>query len=215
MVRPLGERGREYVRRPLNVLLGVPSHIAVLRGLAAAGVGLTGREIARSAGVAVQATHDALARLEAVGLVRWLPAGRAHLYQLNRDHFLFKNGIGPLLEAESEFRSAIRSILKRALSGHVLSAALFGSVARGEDRPESDLDLLMIVERGKDRERAHDRTGAVSERLRKEFGVRLSPMAFSRAEFRAKFRKGHSFFQTVVREAESLVGPDLAEVVRD
>lgn len=176
--------------------------------------GLTGREIARSAGVAVQATHDALARLAAANLVRWTQAGRAHVYELNRDHFLFKNGILPLLEAESEFRSHIRAILKRALSGHVLSAAIFGSVARGEDVPESDLDLIMIVELAKDREKAHDRTSAASEKLRKEFGVRLSSMAFGRSEFRQNYRKGKSFFQTVVQEGETLVGMDLAEAVR-
>lgn len=214
MVRPLGERGREYARRPLNAVLGAPSHIAVLRALYRMGAGLTGREIARSSGVAVQATHDALARLEAASLVRWMPAGRAHVYTLNRDHFLCKNGIGPLLEAESEFRSRIRSILKRALMGRVLSAAIFGSVARGEDHPESDLDLIMIVEHARDREKAHDWTGAVTEKLREEFGVRLSPMAFGRSEFRENHRKGKSFFQTVVKEAETLVGLDLAEVVR-
>jgi hypothetical protein len=92
MVRPLAERNREYVRRPLNAVLGAPSHIAVLRSLYTTGAGLTGREIARSAGVAVQATHDALARLAAASLVRWTQAGRAHVYELNRDHFLFKNG---------------------------------------------------------------------------------------------------------------------------
>jgi predicted nucleotidyltransferase len=214
MVRPLAERGREYVRRPLNAVLGAPSHIAVLRSLYTTGAGLTGREIARSAGVAVQATHDALARLAAANLVRWTQAGRAHVYELNRDHFLFRSGIQPLLDAESEFRSQIRAILKRALSGHVLLAAIFGSVARGEDHPESDFDLIMIVEREKDRAKAYDRTNAVSEKLRKEFGVRLSSMAFGRSEFQQNYRKGKSFFQTVVKEGEALVGMDLAEVVR-
>src|SRR5579862_8128660 len=214
MVRPLAQRNREYVRRPLNTVFGAPSHIAILRSLHTTGVGLTGREIARSAGVAVQSTHDALARLAAANLVRWTQAGRAHVYHLNRDHVLFKDGIRPLLEAESAFRSQIRAVLKRALSGHVLSAALFGSVARGEDRPESDLDLLMIVERGKDREKAHERTIAVSERLRNEFGVRLSSMAYGRSEFRQQYRKGKAFFHAVVREGETLAGMDLAEVVR-
>jgi predicted nucleotidyltransferase len=214
MVRPLGERDRQYVRRPLNAVLGAPSHIAVLRSLYTTGRGLTGREIARSSGVAVQATHDALARLAAANLVRWMQAGRAHVYELNRDHFLFKNGIQPLLEAESEFRSRIRSILKRALAGRVLSAAIFGSMARGEDRPESDLDLIMIVGHTRDREKPHDRIGVVSEKLRKEFGVRLSSMAYGREEFRQNYMKGQSFFQTLVREAETLLGLDLAEVVR-
>src|ERR1041384_1458905 len=98
MVRPLAVRDREYVRRPLNVLLGAPSHIAILRTLYFSGSGMTGRAIARMSGVAVQATHDALAKFAEVELVRWLPAGRAHLYQLNHEHYLFSQGLKPLLE---------------------------------------------------------------------------------------------------------------------
>jgi predicted nucleotidyltransferase len=214
MVRPLAVRDREYVRRPLNVLLGAPSHIAILRALYMSGSGMTGRQIARMSGVAVQATHDALARFAEVGLVRWLPAGRAHLYQLNRDHYLFAQGILPLLEAEGEFRSRIKAILKRALEGHVISAAIFGSAARGDDRPDSDLDLLLIVEHRKDREKAQDRAGAVFDRLKNEFGVTLSAISFGRAEFVAGYRKGKSFFQNVVREGETVTGKELGAVVR-
>lgn len=213
MTRPSALRDRHYVRRPLDTLLGAPSHIAVLRTLSKATRGLTGREIARLSGVAAQATLDALGRLESAGFVRWLPAGRAHLYELNHGHFLLKSGILPLLEAESEFRPRIRTILKRSLEGHVVSAAIFGSTARGEERSGSDLDLLIIIERREDREKALGETDAVSERLRKEFGIRLSPLAISRSELREGYRKGASFFRAVVKEGETVAGIDLLEVV--
>jgi predicted nucleotidyltransferase len=213
MVRPLAVRDREYVRRPLNVLLGAPSHIAILRTLHRSGSGMTGREIARLSGVAVQATHDALARLEEPGLVHWVPAGRAKLYQINRDHYLFAKGLLPLLEAEGEFRSHIKAVLRRALEGHVVSAAIFGSTARGDDRPDSDLDLLLIVEHRKDREKVGERAGGVFSRLKKEFGVTLSVISFGRSEFVANFQKGKSFFQNVVREGEMVTGKELARVV--
>jgi predicted nucleotidyltransferase len=214
MVRPLDARSREYVRRPLNVLLGAPSHIAVLRTLHRSGTGMTGRQIARLSEVAVQATHDALARLEEANLVRWVPAGRAKLYELNRNHYLFAKGILPLLEAESEFRSHIKAILRRALEGHVVSAAIFGSAARGDDRPTSDLDVLLIAESRKDREKAEDRAGAVFDRLKKEFGVTLSAVSFGLPDFVAGYRKGKSFFQTVVKEGETVAGKELTEVIR-
>ena len=214
MVRPLAVRHREYVRRPLNVLLGAPSHIAILRTLHASGTGMTGRQIARMSGVAVQATHDALARFEEIGLVHWLAVGRAHLYQLNHDHYLFAKGILPLLEAEQEFRTRIKAILRRTLEGHVISAVIFGSTARGDDRPDSDLDLLLIVEQRKDREKAQDRADAAFDRLKKEFGVTLSAISFGRGEFVAGYQKGKSFFQTVVKEGETVAGKELSEVIR-
>ncbi len=214
MVRPIAIRDREYVRRPLNVLLGSPSHIAILRALNTSSAGLTGRQIARLAEVAVQATHDALSRLEAAGLVRWRPAGSAHVYELNRDHFLFRNGILPLLEAEAEFRSRIRAVLRQALTGHVVSAAIFGSTARFEDRPDSDLDLLLVFKNQKAKEKGIPNLDQVSERLRREFGVRLSSLAQTHGEFMQGYRRGGSFHRQVAGEGETIAGQELSELVR-
>jgi predicted nucleotidyltransferase len=91
---------------------------------------------------------------------------------------------------------------------------MFGSTARGDDRPDSDLDLLLIVEHRKDREKAQERASALFDRLKKEFGVTLSAISFGRAEFVAGYRKGKSFFQTVVKEGETVTGKELSEVVR-
>lgn len=143
-----------------------------------------------------------------------MPAGRAKLYELNRNHYLFAKGILPLLEAEGGFRSHIKSILRRALEGHVVSAAIFGSAARGDDRPTSDLDVLLIADSRKDREKAQERAGAVVDRLKKEFGVTLSAVSFGLQEFVAGYRQGRSFFQTVVQEGEIVAGKELSEMVR-
>ena len=214
MVRPLTARDRDYARFPLNACFGAPSHVAVLRTLFWAGGGMTGRQIARMSGVAVGAGLETLGRLEEAGLVRWLPQGRAHVYELCRDHVLVKGGLGPAFEAESGFRAGIRRLLKESLKGRVRAAALFGSVARREDRPDSDLDLVLVVDRERDLEAAQEAAQAVSGRLRKEFGVRLAPLVFSLPEFKRQCRQGSSFFKTLLKEAEGVTGAELEELGR-
>jgi predicted nucleotidyltransferase len=46
----------------------------------------------------------------------------------------------------------VKAVLDRAISGipkeHVIAILLYGSVARGEEKPISDIDLCVIAERG-------------------------------------------------------------------
>ncbi len=58
------------IHRPLDHILSARSQIAVLRVLLDSAHGLTGREIARQAGMNHQACIEALSRLETLGLLR-------------------------------------------------------------------------------------------------------------------------------------------------
>ena len=56
--------------RPLDEALAAWSHLAVLRALQDAALGMTGRELARQAGLSHRACHNALNRLERLHLVQ-------------------------------------------------------------------------------------------------------------------------------------------------
>ncbi|MBI2933922.1 MAG: nucleotidyltransferase domain-containing protein [Planctomycetes bacterium] len=213
MVRPLGNARRRFLLRPLNVIFGAPSHVALLRALAQAGRGLTGREVARAARVAQRAALDGLVRLEQAGVVRRTPAGRAFLYELRRERHLVRTGILPLLEREAEIRSGIFERLREALGKDVVSGCVFGSAARGEERPESDLDVLLLVEGKDDIERLERRVASLFETLRREFDVRASPIIMKQTEFVRGYRTGREFMRNVVRDAETFAGKPLKAVV--
>jgi len=76
------------------------------------------------------------------------------------------------------------SRLKRKLGARLVSVALYGSVARGAARPDSDVDLLIVVE-SKSRRHAGARRQILQvtlELARQGFSVPFSPLILTRAE---------------------------------
>ena len=119
-------------------------HGGVLAVLARTDKPLTGRTVAALVRPAaslsgVQKVLDDLARQ---GIVRAEPAGRAKLYTLNREHLAYP-AIHALVHLWEEL---ITRIAAEASTWEVPAVAvwLFGSAARGEGGPNSDVDLLVI-----------------------------------------------------------------------
>jgi len=86
--------------------------------------------------------RKALHRLAEQGLVHQRSAGRADLYELNRDHLAapYVTAIALLFD---EFLGRAQDHLM-AWAPQCEYAALFGSAARGEMQPDSDLDILVV-----------------------------------------------------------------------
>lgn len=115
----------------------------VLTVLARTEAPLTGRKIATLARRGSQPTvQTILDRLVEHGIVTTQPAGPSVLYTLNRDHLLAHAVI-----TAAKARATLLTRLTEAIEGWpepALHTSLFGSVARGEARPDSDIDILVI-----------------------------------------------------------------------
>jgi DNA-binding Lrp family transcriptional regulator len=114
----------------------------VLAVLARADTAFTGREIARMTGASKEGVRQVLVRLVEQGIVRREPAGAAQMYRLNRDHLA-----APAVIALTGLRDELLRRLRRTLADWqppASYAALFGSTARGQERPDSDLDLFLL-----------------------------------------------------------------------
>ena len=136
--------------------------------------------VASAADVSVIAARQALAYLEGDDLVSHREVGRRWLYRANTAHPYF---------------TELRSIAVKSLGGHdeiaqairaddrILFCAVFGSFARGAERPNSDLDVLFVT----DDQNADDtdfriatRMAGVSSRLRRA----VNPSIYPLSEFR-------------------------------
>lgn len=214
MPKPSPAVRRRLLGRPLDTILAGASHVAVLRVLAPTRAGATGREIARQAGIDPHSALDALAALEQAGLVRRQTAGRAYLFTLNRNHYLWQKALNVLFPSERSFQDEVIRVIESKLKNKVVSAAIFGSTSRGEDRPESDLDLCLIVENRKDEERALALAGKASPEVYERFGRHLAPLVFSREAFRRRLRSKDSLARSILADAIHVTGQDLRKLAR-
>ncbi len=165
------------IAAPLDDTFASRGHVRVLRALAGLpeGCSASAREIARRANVAHNRTSRILANLAEQGVADVERVARSDLYRLNRAHALF-----PLLERlfadERTIRADLERFLRRrlrALVPGIDEAYLFGSVARGESRLGSDIDLAVVVRRGKT-DAAAEALAVLGREVRRGFGSELS-----------------------------------------
>ena len=80
---------------------------------------------------------------------------------------------------------------------------LFGSYARGDARPESDWDVLVLLDSPVDRDRKQTLRHRLFE-LELESGEAISARIYSRAEWQSEPRHSSSFAQNVRKHAIAL-----------
>jgi predicted nucleotidyltransferase len=176
------------IHRVIDELLRSRSRVAVLRALLDSATGLTGNQVSRVAEMSPRSAFNALSALEALGVVRRQRGGRDHLFTLNRNHFLVTHCVLPIFQSEIEYSENLVAAVGSLVRDKVVGASVFGSVARHEETPSSDLDICCIV---RDRQSASAVESAINSEthtLYREYGVRISPLVITVAEFRKKRR---------------------------
>ena len=108
----------------------------------------------------------------------------------------------PLTEAEQQSLTRFKSALQSFLKDNLLSLRLFGSRARGEGTEESDLDVLVVVQK-KDR--------AICRRIVEEslevdlaYGTNVAPTILSAEEYQRNREYRTPFYRNVEGEGVSL-----------
>lgn len=199
--------------RPLDDLFASRSHVRVLRALAGSprGLAVSGRDVGRRAGISHPRAAEVLSELTAQGVVRMDRRPGAHAYQLEEQHVLTDRVRG-LFEWEAELYDELLSVLRSEVLGAnvgVREAYLFGSVARGEATPRSDIDLAVVAP-AREPDDVVARLSAVEELVRRRFGNELSVLARSGPlERRARGRRvARSAWDRIAAEGRRLIPAD-------
>jgi len=162
-------------------------------------------ELASHLKTSLSSLQRELNSLSASGVLERKQDGRRTYYKARKDSPVFGDlrdlffktaGIVPALESElTRFDDKIRW------------AAIYGSIARGEEGAQSDIDLLVVGEI------ATRDLLPVLRRLERRFGREVNVKRYSEKEFRDKMRAGDHFVKSVLKgEVVSLIGsPDELE----
>lgn len=201
------------INRPLDELFSTWSDIAVMRVLKNYSTGLTGREIARLSEMTPKSAIRALSGLEELGVITRIRGGRDHLFSLNREHFLVKEIILPVLENEEKFREAVYQEIRQSLKDRCNSVYVFGSVARKEEKVESDLDLCIIYDNEEQREGFEEAFEELRSELFIKYGVSASPFYILASEFSVKAKDKKPPVKDIVKEGEMVFGNSIGRLV--
>lgn len=202
-----------FLRYPLNWVFSAPSNIAVIRALKDSREGMSGRAAARSAGFTHQACRRALGELEAAGIIIRQGSGHTQLIRLNFNNFLVKDALLPLFRAEKSFLLSARAGIEKEFRRYARTATLFGSSARKEDEPGSDVDLLLVTD-AQDKERLAERARDFGRKFIAEYGVRFSPMALTIREARARYRKSDPLLNNILTHGIDLLKERLEDILK-
>ena len=160
------------------------------------------REISRLTGVDAGNAHRALKRMERAGLVAGTRSGNQVRYQADRASPIFPELQG-LVRKTVGLADVLRDALE-PLSSRIALAFVFGSVARGEEGPRSDIDLIVVGEA------SFDEVVGVLYPLHDRLGREVNPVVMTAREFRRRVKE-ESFVTRVMRGEKLLLLGSLDE----
>ncbi|MDE1838117.1 MAG: nucleotidyltransferase domain-containing protein [Euryarchaeota archaeon] len=168
---------------PLDDLLTGSANLRALRWLVRnEGRQFTGRELAGGARLSPSQAQTALLELERQGMAHRRVVGRSFLWRLEDRNELLR-ALKELLTTEEGLMDALGREIAGALQRTPATrATLFGSTVRGEERPDSDIDLWVEVPRESDKPRMEEALFRLRDRIGARFGNPLSSFVKSHEE---------------------------------
>lgn len=199
---PLSILGPSAAGRVLRVLVGAP------------GTPLSGREIARRADLSPRGAQLALMPLVAAGLVDKTTLPPAYGFMLNPDH-LSAEGLLALADPGGLLMERIASLVGQWRPSAV-SVVLFGSFARGEAGPDSDVDLLVVRPASMDAlDPVWERNlGDLERSVGRWTGNRAEVIEYSVEELKERDASDTPFLRAVVAEGLTVAGKPFHTLLR-
>ncbi|MGH2376572.1 MAG: nucleotidyltransferase domain-containing protein [bacterium] len=147
-------------------------------------------------GLADSSVRYELRRLERLGVLIARPEGRQRYYRIDDRHPLFLE-----LKQMVYKTSGLGEILHDALAGTsgVDVAFIYGSVAKGEERPTSDLDLFVLGTPNR------EKLAAALDDAERRLGREINLVTMTMDEWRARISAGEGFVEELLRSPKILL----------
>ncbi len=159
-------------------------------------------ELIRLAGSGTGSAHRLLTRLATTGLVTTERVGNQKHYQANAASPVFTELTG-LVRKTVGLAAPLQAALT-PLAGKIAAAFVYGSIAKGSDRADSDIDLMVISKDGKSALEYGALFAALQE-AEAALARPVNPNLMSRAEWRRKRGEPDSFAARIAAQPHLFV----------
>ncbi len=164
----------------------------------------SGREMARLLNQSASRVLEVLELFRKNAVVNRETVGRASQWGLNKESVVVEE-VSSLINVERkiymELKSKIYETLIREKS--VQKVVLYGAVARKKEKPESDIDVFILVTTKKDKELAAELVGKLNKYLLPRYGNVMSESIYSEREWKDMERT--KLFKKIESEGEIIL----------
>lgn len=144
--------------------------------------------------------------LTRAGIVQRIVRGRQVYFQANSESPVFAELRGLVVKT-----GGVAGILRAALeplAGRIAVAFVFGSVAKGQERRASDVDVMVIGDL------SFEEAVAALARSQAVIGREVNPSVYGAADFRAKLASSNHFLKNVMKAEKIYLIGDAHELAR-
>jgi predicted nucleotidyltransferase len=202
------------LKKPLDVILGQASKIKLLRFMIRTDTEMNGSELAKAVNLSHVRCHTTLQELELHGLIISRKTGQAILYKFDKKHTLYKNMLKPLFDKEANlFGLLAKTLANEFKSTKPLTIAVFGSTAKGKERPDSDIDVLVIIPDSMALKTARKNLDRAEKVVSELLGNQLAPITVKQSEFQKKTKRPDALYENILKDNKVIYGKSIAEVL--
>jgi len=169
-------------------------------------VPLSIRQVAAQARISHVAAAEALDGLVRLGAVGASVTGRSRIHWLERRSLLVTDLVLSALAAEETSYARLAAELAAFIPPRVDLAVLFGSYARGDQAPDSDIDLLVVGGSARDVRDSLDALDAVGAEMRARLGASVSVLGYTMEQARTLIDQGDTFMSGAIRDGLVVAG---------
>ena len=173
-------------------ILNSATKLKIVKFLLTHEASMSEREIASILKVSHMSINRTMRELSEVNFVNFITVGKAHLWKVNRKSYAFKvlsefiKGVSGIKDPLDDLKGMILNNMPKNLIKRVI---LFGSVAKGEEETDSDIDVFFLVKNTKDKEKIEPAIDKLSNACLETYGNRLSPYVLTEQEAKKKTRQ--------------------------
>jgi len=196
----------------IEEILGQKSKVKILRHLVLNNIEDSGRRIAADTKMSPTKCHEALADLVDQGAVKVNVKGKMYLYSLNKGAYIVDSVIEPLFTTERDLINRVISDVTATIKKDTLSIVLFGSIAKREELPYSDIDILVIAKDGPAKRRIKKKLEDIAIDIHREYRNELAPYVLTATEYLNRSKKKDSFIKDIEKSGRLVFGMTLIEI---